>query len=297
MTKTNFNSPRAFSLIELSIVILIIGILIAGVTQGSRLVTQMRLATARNLTQGSPIASTRDLAIWLESTSIASLDDSATEDNAPIQNWYDINPQAITKYNALQTTGTKQPTYSTGAINGLPAVKFDGINDDMSLGSLSAGSNISLFFVIKPTTSHVEGLFDSAPGQPYVFRNHCDSGCPTDGQFSWWNSAFAGTAPAVNLGLSAANPTIVYVQTTFNAGASTPKNITYYRNGTFVSSANDTDTSGIAWASPRIGSINTNYILYNGIIGEIVIFSRTLKAEERNSVTSYLGKKWGIKTP
>ena len=293
MTKTNFNSPRAFSLIELSIVILIIGILISGVMQGSRLVTQMRLATARNLTQGSPIASTGDLAIWLESTSVASLDDSATEDKAPIQNWYDINPQAITKYNALQTTGTKQPTYSAGAINGLPAVKFDGIDDDISLGSLSAGSNISLFFVIKPTTSHVEGLFDSAPGQPYVFRNYCDFGCPTDGQFSWWNN---GSMPSVSLGLSATKPAIIYIETTFNSGTSTPRTIAYYKNGTSTSNVSDTNNNGIAWASPRIGSINTNYVLYNGIIGEIVIFSRTLKPEERDSITSYLGKKWGIKT-
>ncbi len=40
-TKTN----KAFSLIELSIVILIIGILVAGVTQGRRLVGQMKLAS------------------------------------------------------------------------------------------------------------------------------------------------------------------------------------------------------------------------------------------------------------
>ena len=41
---------KAFSLIELSIVILIIRILVAGVTQSSRLVTQFRLLSARNMT-------------------------------------------------------------------------------------------------------------------------------------------------------------------------------------------------------------------------------------------------------
>ena len=39
----NKNKNGAFSLIELSIVILIIGILIAGVTQGSRLVREAKI--------------------------------------------------------------------------------------------------------------------------------------------------------------------------------------------------------------------------------------------------------------
>lgn len=296
MLKNNSFSRRAFSLIELSIVILIIGILVAGVTQGSRLVAQMRLTSARAMTQSAPIASIRDLAIWLESTASTSFDDSATENNVAIPTWYDINPQAITKYNATQATANKQPLYTTGSINGLPAVKFDGSNDDMSLGTLSAGSNLSIFYVIKPTTAHVEGLLDSAPGVNYPFRNYCESGCASDGQFSWWNNPSPGGAPAVNLGLSAATPAVIYVQTIFNTSASPIKTLRYYRNGSLISTATDTDSNDIAWTSPRLGSINTTLLFYDGYIGEIIIFSRTLKAEERTSITSYLGKKWGIKT-
>ena len=45
--KISFKSNiKAFSLIELSIVILIIGILVAGVTQSSRLFRQITLSTA-----------------------------------------------------------------------------------------------------------------------------------------------------------------------------------------------------------------------------------------------------------
>ena len=61
-------SSSAFSLIELSIVILIIGIIIAGITQGSRLVTKMRVASARALTQSSPVTSIKGLMMWLETT-------------------------------------------------------------------------------------------------------------------------------------------------------------------------------------------------------------------------------------
>jgi prepilin-type N-terminal cleavage/methylation domain-containing protein len=57
------NQSKAFSLIELSIVILIIGILIAGVTQGSRLVRESKITTAVTLTQSAPIASVKDLVL------------------------------------------------------------------------------------------------------------------------------------------------------------------------------------------------------------------------------------------
>ena len=61
-------SNKAFSLIELSIVILIVGILVAGVTSSSRLIKKMKLITAQNLTNSSPIHSIKGLALWLESS-------------------------------------------------------------------------------------------------------------------------------------------------------------------------------------------------------------------------------------
>ena len=58
----------AFSLIELSIVILIIGILIAGVTQGSKLYIKFKIATAQALTRSSPVNGVKDLAVWYETS-------------------------------------------------------------------------------------------------------------------------------------------------------------------------------------------------------------------------------------
>jgi prepilin-type N-terminal cleavage/methylation domain-containing protein len=47
----------AFSLIELSIVILVIGLLIAGAIQGSKMISKAALSSARTLTESSPVAS------------------------------------------------------------------------------------------------------------------------------------------------------------------------------------------------------------------------------------------------
>ena len=53
--KTAKNNASAFSLIEVSVVILVIGILVAGITLGSALVKKSRIAAAQTLTVSSPI--------------------------------------------------------------------------------------------------------------------------------------------------------------------------------------------------------------------------------------------------
>ncbi len=87
----------AFSLIELSVVILIIGILIAGVTQGSRLIKQFKLSSASSLTRSSSISSIPNLTLWLETTldgSVTSVTNGTSpSNNDAISNWNDLNPQ------------------------------------------------------------------------------------------------------------------------------------------------------------------------------------------------------------
>ena len=63
----NFHK-KAFSLVELSMVILIVGILIAGVSQGIDLYQDSRLATARSLTKNSRVGRIPDLVSWYETT-------------------------------------------------------------------------------------------------------------------------------------------------------------------------------------------------------------------------------------
>jgi len=106
-------SKRAFSLIELSIVVLIIGILISGITAGSRLVRDSKLKSAAQLTKASDVNSISDLVLWLEPTlensfavgTATSFDDavnhnleivkniSKPDDLQQIARWNDINPK------------------------------------------------------------------------------------------------------------------------------------------------------------------------------------------------------------
>jgi prepilin-type N-terminal cleavage/methylation domain-containing protein len=133
----NNNFKKAFSLIEISIVILVVGILIAGISKGVDLVYDMRLATARALTDKAPMFGMENLEMWLETTSENSLATGTASftnvanppDKKEIGRWNDLNPTLINpnnKNHAVQGTLGYQPLYIQDGINGLPALLFDG---------------------------------------------------------------------------------------------------------------------------------------------------------------------------
>ncbi len=78
---------RAFSLVELSIVILIIGVLVASVGQG--------------------------LDLWLETTSEASFSVSEAFDGAAVSSWSDTDPQGV-KNSASENASTVQDVLRSG---------------------------------------------------------------------------------------------------------------------------------------------------------------------------------------
>jgi len=57
---------KAFSLVEISVVILIIGILISGVSQGIDLYEDFRKNSAKSLTLNSRVGRIPDLLWWIE---------------------------------------------------------------------------------------------------------------------------------------------------------------------------------------------------------------------------------------
>ena len=134
--KNNFK--KAFSLIEISMVILIVGILIAGISKGLDLVNDMRIATARALTDKAPMFGMENLEMWLETTSENSLATGTGTSFANVANppnkkeigrWNDINPTLIDpnyKNHAVQGNINFQPLYVQDGINGLPTLLFDG---------------------------------------------------------------------------------------------------------------------------------------------------------------------------
>jgi|GEM_PF-1274726 len=197
--KNNFK--KAFSLFEVSIAILIVGMLIAAISKGVDMVYDMRLATARSLTDKAPINAIDNLELWLETTSKESLATGTTSfvnvenpaDKQAIGRWNDLNPttlnspqpyidQLISSYKlnpnyknpASQPTSTSQPLYIKDGINGLPALFFDGIDDYISpISNISIINNFTVFIVAFPIDSiTVNAESNTSPtgtsGQKYI---------------------------------------------------------------------------------------------------------------------------------
>ena len=300
----------AFSLIELSIVVLVIGILIAGALQGSKLINSFKLTTARALTKSSPVPGINDLAAWYESTSSGSFDSTVNEDSAnrAISSWYDINPQSPRKNNATQSDVSKRPTYIIEEKTGLPMVYFDGSNDGFNLpdGTIPPADNsFTVIIVAKPLFNETfDKTFlsteDTANLNNLIFRYRSSSTFKIIGYASGSDVYISPKDNYIDINK------ITVLSSSYSNGYSN----TYLKNGARYSShingkfASDSIPER-ALATPSINNSigfrkNNTYDPYDhlyGYIGELIIFNRYLKPEEKNEIWKYLSKKWGALVP
>jgi prepilin-type N-terminal cleavage/methylation domain-containing protein len=61
-------SKKAFTLLEISVVLILVGLLIVGVVGGQVLIQKAQLAKAKSLTSSSPMIMIEDLNLWMETT-------------------------------------------------------------------------------------------------------------------------------------------------------------------------------------------------------------------------------------
>lgn len=294
MKKTN----QAFSLIELSVVLLILGVLVAGVMTSSRMVDQFRKKSAQTLTQSSPVASIKNLVTWLESTSTASLDSTVKDDGTVIANWYDINPQLSAKNNAAPGTG---PTYKNRCINDLPCLQFNGSTQyllsslDNSTTFIGESTTITIFSVFSPTiiNSALHWLIRTkgayAEDDKSIFY-----GIHTDNKARYNSGNDVDSDDVLDIGYTSS--TLTAKQNYIHTVVDNNSTIVHYLNGVTTSTAADSGTKTLkvfAIGAYHNGTAAAEF--FGGNLGEIIIFDRALKAEERSSVEKYLSQKWGIK--
>lgn len=297
MSKKNLKNKTAFSLIELSIVILIVGIVVAGVTQASRLVSAFKLSSARNITQSSPVNSIKDLAVWYETSMEASFNSSEADDITKISYWYDINPQSSTKNNAVQLTSGNQPSYIRNGINSLPVIRFTSANSTFMTydGTILAGTNYT-FFVVEQRTSgspaynHIIGGTGSSNNANFQMGYY--SANPTY-NFTFAHWGISSTYTDVSYAIGAYSTTTPRMHTgRLESGVSS----SYWLNG--GTSADATGAAYVQLTSNAGSAIGRNAgaggYYFQGDIAELIIFTRALKTEERQAIETYLSKKYNI---
>ena len=292
----------AFSLIELSIVILVIGILIVGITHSTRMVKEAKLRSARTITQSSPVTGISNLMLWYETSLETSFDTSAQTDGAAISTWYDNNKQSASKNNATltlsgYTTCASSPDFKENVFNGgIPAIRFNGTSDCLNFNGTSlVGTSYTVFVVEqkRATVTNNKYFFGGTNGTSDA-NLHLGYALDTALRFSQYT---------VNLGYT--NSILTYSTPTpriHTAIQNVSTQRSYWLNGgTTAESSNTGSTYTVALSSysnsalGRYGIASTSFYSYfNGDLAEIIMYTRALSTEERQAVENYLSRKYAI---
>lgn len=285
---------------EISVVILLIGLLIAGISKGTDMIGDFRIQTARNLTKSAPMVRMEGMTLWLETTSAESFDeniDISDSTKNKVALWKDINPQSKTRMDFTQSTDVQKPALIKDPVmNGLPVILFDGTNDyllrDNVLGSDFAQSDqITAFVALKfPVTQNTTILvWQPSPDGNNRFnihpqwgdgRTYFDFGDVSDGSGRLASNVSEAT-PYVN---KAAILTVIRKPTNGNIRVNGYKFFGTNSSLTKIFDITQSTTFYIG-GSPYFG----------GAVGEIIIFNRGLKDGEVTSIEKYLAQKWGVK--
>ena len=293
---------KAFSLTELSIVILIIGILIGGLAGSGEIIRKSRLKTARHLTSTAPISTMKDVVFWFESSSVNSFTTAQPEDEEEIAIWKDINPRSTEKYFAVKEANS-HVTYSEEAINSIPGLIFSGETSDSGYFTLSKSESIddatnvevednkfTLFIVSKA----YDVANDSRNRSSFYNGNAGSNGFGTFRQGATKTLGFLFGGISFNLGSTVANENATITSVTYRGDSS--NDLKYYINGSNINlsappqSPNSPPTSYLFIGTNGSGSEN-----WKGVISEVIFFERKLRNEERYAIEHYLSKKYKIK--
>jgi hypothetical protein len=286
--KSKLGQRLAFSLIELSIVILVIGILVIGITQGSRIMNEAKLKSARALTMNSPIASISGLSLWMESTLEKSLD-SSVADNGLVANWYDINPHNTKPNTATQSVDANKPTYIAKGINSLPSLRFFGNPtssvfasfDHLTIGDidLSQSGQLTIFAVTS---------VNSLPAANNYIIGH---------KSGWTRWRFGINQFQSNKGNIAVGGTWAINSPKIVSAIIYDSSIRLRLNGTQTNSGALTAGPFLQDNEVVIGGTEfttAGAFSLDGTLGEVIVFNRALKDQEVIAVDTYLKQKWGL---
>ncbi len=271
-------------MIELSVVILIIGILISGILASNAIIKKFRIQTAQTLTISSPVNGISDSVLWLESSLDKSFKSSESSDTSSLSAWYDVR-ESVNKNNATQSNSGNYPTYSN-SINSIQAVKFDGTNGYFTVDGTVLNNTNYTIFVLEQRESNKSGNYfigDSSSGNESTTNKNLVLGYSADGTIKHSQSSDNSyTSSITSYSASNGKPRVFTFVHDKTSGKKT------YINGLLAATSTDTNhLSGMTTLT--IGKS------YQGQIGEVVMFARALTSEERESVEDYLGKKWNSK--
>jgi len=212
------------------------------------------------------------LLLWLDAA-----DSSSYTIATGVSEWRDKSGNGR---NFVQATGNNQPAISTITQNGKSLLEFDGTNDRLvASGNFLQIASCTLFAAFRRISGTYGGVLSSstdADKSPSILIENTLGG-------------LRGYTNVSISGVSVVDAFCVFAGVV-NAGATT-----LWVNGTQRDSDAAVSTLDTSGTTTSIGSYRQSAANYfNGYIGELIAYNASLSAAQRQSVQSYLGKKWGI---
>ena len=284
---------KAFSLVEISVVILIIGILIGGISEGTDLYKDFIKQNALKLSKNSVVNRIPDLSLWLDYTnpnSYASYNNKYPNENLGVGQILDSNPKTVSNFKGIGHV------FCSSCINNLPATYGFGIHNVVSIGNLSRYADLiskdgfSWFMVL-----YVDDPNYSGGG---VFKISSNSGDYVFGHAYWeqgYNQEYHGNG--INFWINWKD---------FRYAPKKPYIATYVNkvNGAMarINRSADQISANVDNALLNANLNQDFYLVYGafhshwfqGGIGEFIVFSRALSPKEVFNVEEYLSQKWQI---
>lgn len=319
-------SRKAYSMIEMSLLILIMGILFGGAYQGFNIYYETHLASARTLTQNSIVSRVKNLGFWYEATHEDSLEKIENYEGKNISMWLDRNGQQLIKINAYGAQNIDKakfnydpnnifdntgPIYYANSIGGLPSLNFK--NTNLSSKFLVVDpifkyykEDITIFVVVRfKNFNNNAVIFDRVclknsgevtydenlavdSCKPFISARVNVLGYPNLLIQSGEESSLKSTS---NTSFSMKNgvPYILTFERIFN------QSISLYQNGNLVSSTPE-NLGEINFPPIKIGRGATYRNVDSDFdLSEFIMIYGKLKKEHKMEIESYLSKKYSIK--
>lgn len=199
-----------------------------------------------------------------------------TINNYKVSQWSDLSGHGR---HFTQATGTKQPTWVPGGLNGLPYLSADGTSDTMS-STWIAPTTMTLFAVCRTNRNNaslvnqVETVFTSTSGSFSGLRLEL---------FNYFGSTTQRAVFAQGNGTTQANKN----------GASSPYSVDVTEGEWHIASCTYENINDTQIASKLFSTFDES--LFGQVdLAELIICSDVMSPGQRRDVEIYLAEKWGI---
>jgi len=283
-------SKKAFSLIEISIVILIIGLLIAGISKASDMLADSKLKSARSVSRGSIVPRLSNLVLWLDTSQAESWPDNKRGTQTYTSSTFsDLNPQTppivgfkfTGSYAYTENTGSNLPFLKPSAdiSSPSPAVQYSSLFD-------LNGQGFTIFVVAKqkasqPLFSFCDAAACSSAGKKIVLEFDESS----KAKFTYPKTATTDeTATASNAStFDMGGDKIDIISVTANSS-----------NGNIFSFGKNIGKPETA-AAPNLSFVSGFFVLESGAeLYEIIVVGEFMEDSVRQKVETYLFNKYAV---